>query len=144
MQPVKRFEYDHWVDVDISQIASGDIFVLHDVAYMATAQPSMSDAKLVCGADIYKGGGHTLNFGKGRDYLCMVMDYVSSPAHDFGDGTVLICDIGRGSTNVYSPRLPLEQLNEFCKTHLDRYETFYRHNRRRIQAGEQPHFDKFW
>ncbi|HAS8195741.1 TPA: hypothetical protein I7682_17825 [Vibrio vulnificus] len=144
MQTVMCFKHDSWVDTNVFEIEDGNIFTLEEQTYLATAKPYALDGKIYIPAKVYDTGPIVLNFDKGLSYIHMVMDYVCSPAHDFGDGTMQICEFEDGNTNVYSPRLPVAELNEFCKVHIDHYEEFFIKHERLLESGVAIEMPKFW
>ncbi|ELH0870594.1 hypothetical protein Q9888_002712 [Vibrio cholerae] len=144
MKTVKCFKRDEWVDTNVFDMDSGDIFAHQGQTYVATAKPYMSDGKPNIPAELYDSGPIILNFDRSRDYISMAMDYVCSPAHEFGDGTMQICDFEGGNTNVYSPRLPIAELNDFCKAHMEHYEAFFDKYEKRLDSGDVIEMPKFW
>lgn len=138
------FKHDSWVNTNVFEMESGDIFTHQEQTYVATAKPYVLDGKPHVPAEVYDCGPIVLNFDKGLDYIHMAMDYVCSPAHDFGDGTMQICELKDGNTNVYSPRLPVAELNEFCKTHIDHYEAFFNKHESQLESGVAIEMPKFW
>lgn len=144
MKMVKCFRHDSWVNIDVFEMESGDIFAHQGQTYVTTAKAYISGGKTHVPAVVYDCGPIVLALGKGRDYIHMAMDYVCSPAHEFGDGTMQICEFEGGNTNVYSPRLPVSELNEFCKAHIDNYEAFFNKHERQLESGVAIEMPKFW
>lgn len=141
---VKCFRYDAWESVNVLDLESGDIFSHKGSTYITTGEPHILDGKPHIPAELYDCGPIVLAIGKGRDYIHMAMDYVNSPAHDFGDGTMQICEFYGGNTNVYSPRLPIAELNEFCKENISHYEAFFSKYERELESGDVIEIAKFW
>lgn len=141
---VKCFRYDAWINVNVLDLENGDIFSHKGSTYITTGEPRILDGKPHVPAELYDSGPIILAIGKGRDFIYMAMDYVNSPAHNFGDGTMQICKFEDGNTNVYSPRLPITELNEFCKENINQYESFFHKNERHIESGESIEMPKFW
>jgi hypothetical protein len=123
---------------------SGDIFAHQGQTYVTTAKPYLLDGKPNVPAALYDSGPIVINFDRSRDYITMAMDYVCSPAHEFGDGTMQICDFEGGNAHVYSPRLPIPELNEFCKAHIDIYVAFFDKYERQLDSGVVIEMPKFW
>ncbi|MDC5870229.1 hypothetical protein OPW39_15585 [Vibrio europaeus] len=144
MQTVMCFKHDSWVATDVFKMESGDIFAHKNQTYVVTAKPYVLDGKPNVPAELYDSDPIVINFDKGQDYIHMAMDYVCSPAHNFGDGTMQICEFADGNTNVYSPRLPVAELNEFCKAHIDHYEAFFNKHERQLESGVAIEIPKFW
>lgn len=62
----------------------------------------------------------------------------------YPDGTQQFCD-DDVPEKVYSPRLPVGELNEFCAKHLERYEAFNDEHCELIEDGEEvPEIEPFW
>ncbi|ENN6469954.1 hypothetical protein AB9X29_003755 [Vibrio vulnificus] len=144
MHSVKCFKRDCWVDTNVFDLVRGDIFALNGQTYEVTKAPYMLDGKPHIPAEIHNSGAIVINFDKDLEYIHMVMDYVCSPARDFGDGTMQICDFEGGSTFVYSPRLLIGELNAFCKEHIEKYASFFDKHERQIESGEQIEMPRFW
>ncbi|MGR2997587.1 hypothetical protein ABMY12_20830 [Vibrio vulnificus] len=144
MQIVKCFKYDKWVDTNVFEIEGGDIFAHQGQTFLAKAKPYIQDGETHVPAEVYDCGAIILNFDKELNYIHMAMDYVCSPVHDFGDGTMQICEFEGGNTNIYSPRLPVSELNKFCKVHIDRYEEFFQKHELQLESGAVVEMPKFW
>ncbi|EGR3042381.1 hypothetical protein ACOJUY_004314 [Vibrio alginolyticus] len=141
---VQCFKSDSWEEVDVFSLEKGDIYKLRGDTFVVSGKPIMEDGQPVIPSSIYESGAIEINFSKGREFIYMVMDYVDSPATDFKDGTMQICSLDGTGTNVYSPRLPVSELNAFCKQHLARYENFFRQNETAITSGKKVAMAKFW
>ncbi|MGR2849386.1 hypothetical protein ABMX62_20330 [Vibrio vulnificus] len=143
---VKRFSYDKWENVDVSELNVGDIFIYKSQTLLVKAEPFISeiDQKPHIPADVFDCGPIVLNFSKDRDYIHMAMDYVCCGAHEFDDGTMLICDFSEGNPYIYSPRLPVKALNEFCRENRESYQRFFSKHKRQLELGEVVKMDKFW
>lgn len=141
---VKCFKYDSWEEVNILDLKKGDTFVYKGETYISTDKPFFSDEVLNVPAEIYDSGAIFLALEKGRDFIHMAMDYTSSSAHNFGDGTMQICEFGGGKTNIYSPRLPIVQLNDFCKENIKHYESFFSKYEHQLDRGDAIEMAKFW
>lgn len=59
----------------------------------------------------------------------------------FEDDTVQFVD---EEGNIFSPRLPEEELAEFCKVNLSRYEAFHEANEILIDQGQRASMTPFW
>lgn len=63
----------------------------------------------------------------------------------FGDGTVQFADNETYPDVVFSPRLPEDQLEMFCRTHLAKYESYFNENFDLMDAGSDlPPINRFW
>ncbi|MGF1894018.1 hypothetical protein L4D18_21595 [Vibrio campbellii] len=144
MKTVKCFKHDSWLDINATDLANGDIFTLQGQTYVATGKPYVSDGALNIPSEVYDSGPIVISLEKGQDYIHMAMDYVSSSAQDFGDGTMQICEFEDGNTNVYSPRLPIAELNDFCKKNIAQYKAFFAKHEQQLDAGDVIAMPKFW
>lgn len=146
MQTVKCFKRDHWCDIDVFEMKEGDIFAQGGQTYVTTGKAFIDEnGKTNVPADLYDSGPIRIAVGiKGQDFIHMAMDFVGSPAHDFGDGTMQICDLEDGNTNIYSPRLPIAKLNAFCKEHIDKYEEFFEKHEHDLDRGISIKMARFW
>lgn len=144
MHTVKCFKREQWEDTDVMDLESGDIFVHGERTYVLKEKPFLDNGKTNVPAELYDSGAIVLNFSRDRDYIHMAMDYVCSGAHEFEDGTMIICEFGDGNTNVYSPRLPVAKLNDFCKQNIEQYKSFFNKFERELESGERIEMPKFW
>lgn len=144
MKTVKCFKHDTWQETDVYALEVDDIFSHQGKTYIVKGKPYLLEGKPNIPAELYESGTIILNFDKNREYIHMVMDYVFSPAVEFDDGSMIIADLSDGSTNVYSPRLPISKLNEFCKQNLEHYENFFHKHERKLESGESIQMPKFW
>ena len=116
---VKCFVHDIWQDKDVFLLQRDDIIAHSGQTLVVTASAYMKDGKPHIPASLYDSGPIIIDFSKEKEAITMVMDYVGSSAHSFEDGTMQICSFEDGLTNVYSPRLPTLELNEFCQKHIE-------------------------
>lgn len=62
----------------------------------------------------------------------------------YDDGTKQFVSLGE-NPKIYSPRLSRDELEEFCKTNIERYQEFRSRNEYLIlTGGELPEIEKFW
>ena len=45
---------------------------------------------------------------------------------------------------VFSPRLPIEELEAFCRANLSKYEAYHEKHESLIETFEHPPFEAFW
>ena len=63
----------------------------------------------------------------------------------FDDGTMQFADNETYPDVVYSPRLPPEELEQFCKDNRAKYEHYFESNFDAIDRGDElPAIDQFW
>ncbi len=141
---VKCFRYDQWVDVDVSEIVADDIFSFRGQTYVATGKVVMDGNTPQIPSKRLESDTIVLNFDSNREFITMAMDYVGSGAQEFEDGTIIICELASTDTCVYSPRLPVNELNAFCREHLKHYQAFYDTHKATIEDGGRVAMEKFW
>lgn len=141
---VKCFAHDEWKDKDVFELQCGDIFVHSGQTLVVTESAYMKDGKPHIPASLYDSGPIIIDLSKEKEAITMVMDFVGSSAHSFEDGTMQICSFEDGLTNVYSPRLPTLELNEFCQKHIDHYQQFFDEHFDKIENGASITMDRFW
>jgi hypothetical protein len=107
------------------------------VIYIPSSSPDPMPSRVTFGGDMmgYKGDSTP---------LLMAMDFVGTSLLDFGDGTAILGEIMPGHFNVYSPRLPIEELVEFCKKNLDKYQKFFSDNELKIESGTPIEMTHWW
>lgn len=79
-------------------------------------------------------------------HIALVEDYLGGIGRlMFDDGTVQFADYDTYPDVVYSPRLPENELEEFCQTHLEVYERYFKLHEDTIFEGElPPPIERFW
>ncbi|ENP0808135.1 hypothetical protein ACOQ0N_004202 [Vibrio parahaemolyticus] len=142
---IKCFRHDKWEEVDIFSMKINEVFSYCGDTYLLIAKPYLSsDNKPTLPAELYEPGPIIINFDERRNYINMVMDYVHSDATEFEDGTMIIAELCNGESNIYSPRLPIEALNNFCRKNIDTYAAFYKENEKALESGQSVQIEKFW
>lgn len=63
---------------------------------------------------------------------------------EFSDGTQQFMDDDQNPVYVYSPRLPPEELERFCETHIEFYRAFYAEHERALDRRERVPMAPFW
>ncbi|WP_042806097.1 hypothetical protein [Thioalkalivibrio sp. ALE19] len=77
------------------------------------------------------------------DAVAEAMDCTCGSMTDFGDGTGILADFA-ATGNLYSPRLPHEELKAFCEEHIERYRAFFDANRDAVEDGNPPPMEPWW
>ncbi|MCG9576068.1 hypothetical protein L1D14_07425 [Vibrio tubiashii] len=141
---VQCFRDDVWEEVDAFELQPGDVFVQSDSTYIAKGPAYKENKQVVIPAEAMPEGPIEINLGGELEFVTMAMDMVCSGAHRFSDGTMIISELIGGNTNVYSPRLPVSELNEFCKQNIDTYTDFYEKHQDRLENGDRIEMKHFW
>ncbi|MBF4374509.1 hypothetical protein [Vibrio anguillarum] len=141
---VACLKHDSWIDTDVFELDSGDVFLLNGKSYVAKEKAYIEDGKPNIPARLYGSDEIVINLSKEREFIMMAMDYVYSSASEFGDGTMMICGLSDGNSNIYSPRLPVVELNAFCQKHIEQYRSFFNENEKALESGRFVAITKFW
>lgn len=147
METINSFQYDRWIDKPISDLEVGDI--ISDGGNVATvaALPYEEDGKTRIPGAPYDSGPIKFFLGEyaaGKENIIEVMDLVNSDLAEFDDGTALITDFEAGNSLVYSPRLPIAELEAFCAKHIERYQAFYKANMASLDECETIPMTPWW
>lgn len=141
---IEKFNHDKWVECEATDLERGDIFRLNGIAYVASGKAKSDKGVLQIDAKPYYSGDIVIDLSREREYITMAQDYVGSQVTEFGDGTFMVGDLNGGTDTIYSPRLPEQELNDFCKQHIDKYKTFYIAHRDSIDDCQLIPMAKFW
>jgi|GEM_PF-1815530 len=145
---LRKFDFDSWVVVEPHDLKEGDIFAYGDTTalFKGLDLAGANSATQIIAESIQDDPIRIQLGEKGSDweFIVMAMDFAGSSCHEFGDGSAIISDFADGKTAVYSPRLPLKELNKFCKENLSVYETFYNNHFISIDDGKSIPMERFW
>ncbi|WP_210498737.1 hypothetical protein [Vibrio crassostreae] len=146
MSTVKCFREGQWLDVDVYDLEVDDIFAYRGDTYQTTGKTYKDeDGKHVISAKPYDEGPIILDLGNPeKEHIYRVMDLVGSDLLDLKDGTFVIASLSGDNTNNYSPRLPLAQLEEFCRDNIKKYLEFYKENESHIENGKSVKMEPWW
>lgn len=144
MHLVQVLSHDHWVKKDVFELVAGDVWQLNSQNYLVTGAAYLENGRQIVPCELIEDNEVRLRFDSREKYIHMAMDYVGSSATAFDDDTMMICDLSGETTNIYSPRLPMEELNSFCKRHLNKYEAFFTRHQNKIKNGQSIAMAKFW
>lgn len=147
MKTVSTFQHDRWAPKPIAELAVGDLISHGGKVATVTALPYEKDGMTHIPGEPYDSGPIKLlvgEFADGNQHVMMAMDLVGSDMAEFSDGTALITDLEAGNNMVYSPRLPLAELEAFCAEHIARYQAFYDANEDAIENGQAVQMEPWW
>lgn len=147
---IHRFEFDHWSEVAVQDVEPGDLVHHNGRLLQVNAKPYQKDGTTHLPASICficEEGPIVLALGEAweeRQHIAMAMDYVGASLREFDDGTALIAELEHGPGAIYSPRMKIEELELFCKEHIDRYRAFFETNEARLDRAEAVSMEAWW
>lgn len=146
MLAIQRLEYDKWVAVSVDELAVGDVITQHGKVVIVDGKLVRQDGKVIIPARprisedpirIILGTGH------GREGIVAAMDYVGGDLLEYEDGTAMIVNFEFGA-EIYSPRLPVAELEAFCCLNMDRYEAFFEAHEESLDRAEVVPMERWW
>jgi len=145
-QLVRRFEFDRWSSVAPALVQAGDEIIDPGTGEVVIVERREGNKLLAA----QKEPGDIiidLSLSVHYPYTSMVMDLLLVGRVDYDDGTTQLRDDEMAPGVVFSPRLPPDDLEGFCRLHVGRYELFQIYNATRIQQAPElpyPDFIPFW
>lgn len=142
-----RFDHDHWSLALVHDLETGDVVYHQGQLIEVIDNPYEKEGWYHVPVRIPEPKPIILAFGQpweGKRYIGMSMDYVRAGLTKFEDGTALICELQDGPGAIYSPRLPILDLEEFCKSNIDKYEAFFESNEERLEKGVIVPMEQWW
>jgi hypothetical protein len=147
MKTINTFHYDHWAPKPVTELEVGDLISHGGKVATVAARPYTEGGKTHIPGEPYDSGPIKLlvgEFADGMEHIMMAMEFVGSELAEFDDGTALITDLEAGHSLVYSPRLPLAELEAFCAEHIERYRAFYDANEVAIESHQTVAIEPWW
>lgn len=147
MKTISTFQYDRWVQKPVAELGVGDLISHGGKVATVAALPYEEGGKTHIPGEPYDPGPIKLLVGEFADsiqHIMMAMDLVGSELAEFDDGTALITDLEAGHNLVFSPRLPLADLDAFCAEHIERYQAFYDANENAIESRQAVQMKPWW
>lgn len=147
MKNISTFQHDRWAPKPINELVVGDLISQGGEVATVAAPPYEEEGVVRIPGIPYDPGPIKLllgEFAEGKDHIIMAMELVGSELAEFDDGTVLITDLEAGHNLVYSPRLPIAELEAFCAEHIDRYQAFYDANEAAIEDRQAVPMEPWW
>lgn len=141
-----RFEYDHWELVSVSVLQEGDL-ISHNGMQAIVRAPSVAQANgqwIINAGALPDEGPIVVELQEADTPLLRVMDMLLASRQVFNDGTSMLLDDGCHPPSIYSPRLPLAELEAFCLEHQDKYEVFARDHAEELSNGEPVRLEPWW
>lgn len=143
---VKVFKHDQWVEASFENVSQGDYISDGNDTFLVCDMPFKNEnGKLEIPCVMPDPEPIVIQLGNNGDqYITMAMDLAGTSLRDFGDDTMMLCEFEDGNTQVYSPRLPKLELEQFCKANIEKYQAFFdQYGERFDELGLIP-MDKFW
>ncbi|GGM25182.1 hypothetical protein ACFQDN_21770 [Pseudomonas asuensis] len=147
MKTIVTFLYDHWAPKPVNELEVGDLISQGGKVTTVAALPYAEGGKTHIPGEPYDSGPIKLlvgEFADGMEHVMMAMELVGSELAEFDDGTALITDLEAGHGPVYSPRLPVSELEAFCAEHIERYQAFYDANEDAIESRQTVTLEPWW
>lgn len=128
MKVINTFHHNHWAPKPVDELVVGDLISHGGTVATVTASPYEEAGMTRIPGKPYDPGPIKLmlgEFANDKEHIVMAMDLVGSALAEFDDGTALITDLENGQSFIYSPRLPMAELEAFCAEHIERYQAFF-------------------
>lgn len=137
---------DGWQTIPVSQLVEGDIVRFGDnpgPRKIAAPPERMEDGRFSISVKPVIPENAPIIVDFASDAVAEAMDCTCGSLTDFGDGTGILADFA-ATGNLYSPRLPHEELKAFCEEHIERYRAFFDANRDAVEDGNPPPMEPWW
>lgn len=145
MTTILCLRYDQFKEIPLAELQEGDVIHYLGQTLVLLAPVHYQEAVPHLSVEPFDEGAISLmvgDYAKGRDSICRVMDMCMADLHDFPDETSLIGNFQTGS--IFSPRLPIAELEVFCQEHMLRYEAFCDANQEKIDNAEAVTLKPWW
>lgn len=138
---IMKFNYDHWEAVKLMDLELGDWVSYEGGMYVVQANANKKNGvKIIKWSDEECGAVELLT---GYNHVAEAMDRCCTSLQRFNDGTVMLCDFD-GIPHVYSPRLKIDELETFCREHIEIYRRFYAQYHAKLESGKHVTLKPFW
>lgn len=140
-----RFEYDHWELVPVSALQEGDLISHNGMQAIVRAPAVETNGQWVINAGALPDEGPiVLDLKRADTAMLRVMDMLMASRQAFDDGTSLLMDDSCHPPSIFSPRLPLAELEAFCLEHQDKYQAFARAHAEELANGDPIRLEPWW
>lgn len=147
MKTITTFQHDHWAPKPVTDLEVGELISHGGQVATVSALPYEEKGVTHVPAKPYDPGPIKLligEFAEGKEHIIMASELVGSDIAEFDDGTALIADLEAGHNLVYSPRLPMAELEAFCVEHIERYQAFYDAHEDAIEGRQAVPMEPWW
>ncbi|REC93355.1 hypothetical protein [Kushneria indalinina] len=141
------FVWDRWKEVESSDLRAGDLIHRAGELFEVIAPAYMKDGKPHLPANRVEQGPIKLmvgEFAEGLDHVCIAMDLTGAELREYDDGDAQLVDLEAGPGHIFSPRLPRAELEDFCRTNIERYQVFFDQHEARLDRGQQIQLEPWW
>ena len=148
-QSVMRFEKDRWTNILMADVKIGDVIYVNNQLIEVLDSPVEENGKLRLDVRLAKSDDEPIVLALGKEWndrqaTVAVMDFTGSGCRDFGDGTYMIAELEEGPGAIYSPRLSIKELEDWCANHLDRFVAFFESNELALDRGDVVRMTPWW
>lgn len=149
MSVVSCFVHERWQDIDALALMPGVIFHRDGRLYELMAPAYVKGGVTHLPAQALPADDVPIKvmvgeFAKGLDHIGMAMDMTGGDLREYEGGDAQILNLEAGPGHVYSPRLPLAQLEIFCQAHLNGYQAFFDQHEVSLDHGEVIPMEIWW
>lgn len=144
---IRRFESDRWRDVHVSQLKINDeIFTKNDGVCIVIDAPYFVEDKAVIPAKKPEPKEIIIDLSLDAHYpyIAEIADLIYIGLINYSDNTSQLRDDEASPGCIYSPRMSLNELNDFCLKHKEKYYEFYVMNKFQIENGNYPNMVPWW
>ncbi len=146
---IERFHFDRWESVSVAELNPGDWIYVKNATHVLHEKPSLKDGRIVLRANRLSDAEGPIRllvgeYANALDHVAMAMDYTNSSLNEFGDGTGILIDLETGPGAVFSPRLPLAELEVFCRENIALFEAHFNQNETALDQGKIVAIEPFW
>ena len=148
---IKRFENGRWVKCPALSLNIGDEFLSPNGkgVYIVKDRPFEKNGKIIIPAEDKPEGPIQVFLGMSDKYPFTgeIMDFLCIGLIDYGDGTVQLRDDELAPGIVFSPVMSKDDLENFCKKHIQVYRDFYEQHAVVLDGFDEyvyQEFPPFW
>jgi hypothetical protein len=146
---VMRFDRNKWNEVPVMDLIETDLVYCQGALIEVTGPPTVVNGQVNLPVRQCPATDEPIVLAVGSEWrnraaTAAVMDYTNADCRDFGDGTHMIAELEAGPGAIYSPRLSAQNLEEWCKNNLSRFESFFAANEAALDRGEIVKTEPWW
>jgi len=144
MEKVVALKDGEWIVVDITDLKCGDQFWHTDSVVQLVKDPEQTPLGIQIEVSKISNEDDPDRF-PGDEYpgIAHAMELTGADLASYTDGTVQICRFD-GDAAFFSPRLPTDELNEFCQANMGKYKDFFSTHKADINADLPVKMNQWW